>query len=84
MDFALNNLQMLICHKTHRTKPNQTKTLFIIMIYNQDMYSSFKIQMMILCFPHILTVTPLIQYWYTANNSHLLSCDITAERQSGK
>ena len=25
MDLALNNLQRLICHKTHQTKPNQTK-----------------------------------------------------------
>ena len=25
MDFALNNLQRLICHKTQQTKPNQTK-----------------------------------------------------------
>ena len=25
MDLALNNLQKLICHKTHQTKPNQTK-----------------------------------------------------------
>ena len=25
MDLALNNLQMLICHKTQQTKPNQTK-----------------------------------------------------------
>ena len=24
MDLALNNRQMLICHKTHQTKPNQT------------------------------------------------------------
>ena len=24
MDLALNNLQRLICHKTHQTKPNQT------------------------------------------------------------
>ena len=23
MDLALNNLQMLICHKTQQTKPNQ-------------------------------------------------------------
>ena len=23
MDLALNNPQMLICHKTHQTKPNQ-------------------------------------------------------------
>ena len=25
MDFALNNLQMLICHKTHQTKPSTLK-----------------------------------------------------------
>ena len=24
MDLALNNLQSLICHKIHQTKPNQT------------------------------------------------------------
>ena len=24
MDLALNNLEMLICHKTQQTKPNQT------------------------------------------------------------
>ena len=25
MDLALNKLQRLVCHKTHQTKPNQTK-----------------------------------------------------------
>ena len=25
MELALNNLQRLICHKTHQTKPNQTQ-----------------------------------------------------------
>ena len=25
MDLELNNLQMLICHKTKQSKPNQTK-----------------------------------------------------------
>ena len=25
MDLALDNLQRLVCHKTHQTKPNQTK-----------------------------------------------------------
>ena len=25
MDFALNNLQRLICHKTHQTKPSTLK-----------------------------------------------------------
>ena len=29
MDLALNNLQWLIRHKIHQTKPNQTK-LFIV------------------------------------------------------
>ena len=28
MDLALNNLQMLICHKTQQTKPNQAKIDF--------------------------------------------------------
>ena len=28
MDLALNNLQRLICHKTHQTKPNQIKIIF--------------------------------------------------------
>ena len=27
MDLALNNLQRLICHKTHRTKPNNVCVL---------------------------------------------------------
>ena len=26
---ALNNLQKLICHKTHQTKPNQTILILI-------------------------------------------------------
>ena len=30
MDLALNNLQRLICHKTHQTKPNQTEASFSI------------------------------------------------------
>ena len=30
MDLALNNLQRLICHKTHQTKPNQTAIQFAI------------------------------------------------------
>ena len=25
MDLVLNNLQRLICHETHQTKPNQTE-----------------------------------------------------------
>ena len=28
MDLVLNNLQMLICHKTQQTKPNQTENDF--------------------------------------------------------
>ena len=28
-DLALNNQQGLICHKTHSTKPNQTKPILI-------------------------------------------------------
>ena len=27
MDLVLNNLQRLICHKTHQTKPNQREEL---------------------------------------------------------
>ena len=32
MYLALNNLQWLICHKTQRTEPNQTKHIIIIII----------------------------------------------------
>ena len=28
MDLVLNNLQRLICHKTHQTKPNQIYAVF--------------------------------------------------------
>ena len=30
MEFALNNLQRLICHKTQQTKPNQTEHPFYL------------------------------------------------------
>ena len=33
MDLALNNLQRLICHKTHQTKPNHLHQYFSINVY---------------------------------------------------
>ena len=33
MDLVLNNLQRLICHKTQQTKPNQNKTIFMVVTY---------------------------------------------------
>ena len=32
-DFALNNLQELMCHKIEQTKPNQTKIIAYMYIY---------------------------------------------------
>ena len=32
VDLALNNLLRLICHKTHQTKPNQTKQFSVILM----------------------------------------------------
>ena len=32
MDLALNNLQWLICHKTHQTKPNLTWIILVLVI----------------------------------------------------
>ena len=39
MDLALNNLQRLICHKTHQTKPNQNSFFWINLIDSK--YSFF-------------------------------------------
>ena len=36
MDLALNNQQRLICHKTHQTKPNQTKKLKVFILKNTE------------------------------------------------
>ena len=42
MDFALNNLQRLICHKTQQTTPNQTLHKYTVYMSKQfyfDQYS---------------------------------------------
>ena len=38
MDLALDNLQRLICHKTHQTKPNQRQTGKKCLFLNMEVF----------------------------------------------
>ena len=40
MNLALNNLQMLIRHKTQQTKPNQSKSVYTFETGHRDMISN--------------------------------------------
>ena len=42
MDLALNNLQRLICHKTHQTKPNQSVAMSKYFLNNGDFVGQFE------------------------------------------
>ena len=67
MDLALNNLQRLIYHKTHQTKPNQTKPLF--------RQSKFSISFFIIKNPKQRKTTETkVNYGKTAPNYNIINC----------
>ena len=41
MDLAFNNLQRLICHKTKQTKPNQDKTVRVVILVTVSSLTNF-------------------------------------------
>ena len=55
MDLALNNLQRLICHKTHQTKPNQTILISHQFIFN---FTSSLFRLLHLAFVSIAMLSP--------------------------